>query len=87
MFRDGFRHHRAPLCRSCSSCSFAPMARAGFSVASMTDAEQDRNSGSGSSLPVAVLLVAGISTVIAVLVSAMSIYLHLKNYLKPSLQR
>jgi hypothetical protein len=49
--------------------------------------EEGSGSGSGSSLPLAVLLVAGISTFIAVIVSAMSIYLHLKNYLKPSLQR
>jgi hypothetical protein len=48
---------------------------------------EDTGSGSGSSLPLLVLLVAGISTFVAVLVSAMSIYLHLKNYLKPSLQR
>ena len=55
----------------------------------MTDIPPDEGSGSGSgsSLPLPVLLVAGISTLIAVLVSAMSIYLHLKNYLKPSLQR
>ncbi|KAL0959043.1 hypothetical protein HGRIS_014981 [Hohenbuehelia grisea] len=43
--------------------------------------------GSGSRLPTAVLAVAGISTVVAVLVSSMSIYLQLKNYRKPGLQR
>lgn len=49
--------------------------------------DQSKGSGSGSSLPVAVLTIAGISTLISVLVSAMSIYFHLKNYLNPHLQR
>ena len=53
----------------------------------LSDEGNGNGSGSGSSLPLLVLLVAGISTLVAVLVSAMSIYLHLKNYLKPSLQR
>ncbi|KAF9456225.1 organic solute transporter Ostalpha-domain-containing protein [Collybia nuda] len=44
-------------------------------------------SGAGSRLPTAVLVVSGVSTVVAVLVSAMSIYLQLKNYRKPILQR
>ena len=44
-------------------------------------------SGSGSSLPLPVLVVSGICTVFAVLVSGMSIFLHLKNYRKPLLQR
>ncbi|KAF8621266.1 hypothetical protein AX15_007926 [Amanita polypyramis BW_CC] len=44
-------------------------------------------SGSGSSLPVPVLVLAGVCTLVAVLVSAMSIYLQLKNYRKPLLQR
>ncbi|EMD32381.1 hypothetical protein CERSUDRAFT_88023 [Gelatoporia subvermispora B] len=43
--------------------------------------------GSGSALPFAALLLAGISTIIATGVSAMSIILHLKNYRKPMLQR
>ncbi|KAK0499557.1 DUF300 domain-containing protein [Armillaria luteobubalina] len=43
--------------------------------------------GAGSRLPTAVLAVAGVSTVVAVLVSAMSIYLQLKNYRRPVLQR
>lgn len=43
--------------------------------------------GSGSHLPAGVLILAGVSTVIAVVVSAFSIYLHLKNYRKPALQR
>ncbi|KAG7447667.1 DUF300-domain-containing protein [Guyanagaster necrorhizus] len=43
--------------------------------------------GAGSRLPTVVLVVAGVSTVIAVLVSAMSIYLQLKNYRRPVLQR
>ena len=44
-------------------------------------------SGAGSRLPAIVLIFAGVSTLVAVLVSAMSIYLQLKNYRKPSLQR
>ncbi|GLB40871.1 putative organic solute transporter Ostalpha [Lyophyllum shimeji] len=47
--------------------------------------EWDR--GAGSRLPTAVLLSAGISTLVAVVVSAISIYLQLKNYRKPILQR
>lgn len=43
--------------------------------------------GSGNRLPIAVLSVAGVSTFVAVLVSATSIYLQLKNYRKPALQR
>ncbi|KAL1724837.1 organic solute transporter subunit alpha/Transmembrane protein, partial [Schizophyllum commune] len=43
--------------------------------------------GSGSHLPAGVLILAGVSTVVAVVVSAFSIYLHLKNYRKPALQR
>ncbi|KAI5885470.1 DUF300-domain-containing protein, partial [Schizophyllum commune H4-8] len=43
--------------------------------------------GSGSHLPAGVLVLAGVSTVVAVVVSAFSIYLHLKNYRKPALQR
>ncbi|CCM05294.1 uncharacterized protein FIBRA_07508 [Fibroporia radiculosa] len=44
-------------------------------------------SGSGSSLPFPVLLLAGLATVTATVVSATSILLHLKNYRKPVLQR
>lgn len=44
-------------------------------------------SGAGSSLPLPVLVLSGSSTLVAVLVSAMSIYLQLKNYRKPILQR
>jgi hypothetical protein len=44
-------------------------------------------SGAGSSLPLSVLVLSGLSTLVAVLVSAMSIYLQLKNYRKPVLQR
>ncbi|PIL27092.1 transporter [Ganoderma sinense ZZ0214-1] len=43
--------------------------------------------GSGSSLPLPVLLVAGTCTAVATVVSAMSILMHLKNYRKPHLQR
>ncbi|KAI0777429.1 organic solute transporter Ostalpha-domain-containing protein [Trametes elegans] len=43
--------------------------------------------GSGSALPVPLLLVAGLCTLIATIVSAMSITMHLKNYRKPHLQR
>lgn len=44
-------------------------------------------SGSGSSLPTVVLLLSGISALVAVLVSTMSILLQLKSYRKPVLQR
>ncbi|KAF9223062.1 DUF300-domain-containing protein [Gyrodon lividus] len=43
--------------------------------------------GSGSRLPLPVLLLAGISTVVAVVVSGLSIWLQLRNYRKPLLQR
>ncbi|KAI0055706.1 DUF300-domain-containing protein [Artomyces pyxidatus] len=43
--------------------------------------------GSGSALNPAILIVAGTATVVATFISAMSIYLHLKNYRKPMLQR
>ncbi|EGN94566.1 hypothetical protein SERLA73DRAFT_114846, partial [Serpula lacrymans var. lacrymans S7.3] len=43
--------------------------------------------GAGSSLPYPVLLLSGISTFIAVVVSGISIYLHLMNYRKPLQQR
>ncbi|KAI0699764.1 organic solute transporter subunit alpha/Transmembrane protein [Cerioporus squamosus] len=43
--------------------------------------------GSGSALPFPILLVAGLCTTIATLVSAVSIIMHLKNYRKPHLQR
>ena len=44
-------------------------------------------SGSGSSLPLPILLTAGLCTIVATFVSAMSILMHLKNYRKPHLQR
>lgn len=44
-------------------------------------------SGAGSRLPTPLLVVAGVSALVAVLVSTMSITLHLRNYRKPSLQR
>lgn len=44
-------------------------------------------SGSGSSLPLPVLITSGVATLVASVVSALSIYLHLKNYRKPILQR
>jgi len=44
-------------------------------------------SGSGSSLPWPLLLASGLATLVATVVSATSIYLHLKNYRKPILQR
>ncbi|KAJ7018280.1 DUF300 domain-containing protein [Mycena alexandri] len=43
--------------------------------------------GAGSSLPTPVLTVAGIFTLVAVVVSGMSIHLQLRNYRKPALQR
>ncbi len=47
----------------------------------------DVGSGSGSRLPTAVLVLAGVSTFVAVSVSTLSIVLQLKNYRKPVLQR
>ncbi|KAH8809549.1 DUF300 domain-containing protein [Flagelloscypha sp. PMI_526] len=52
-----------------------------------TNADEDLGSGSGSSLPIAVLTLAGLSTLVATVLSTGSIYLHLKNYRKPMLQR
>ncbi|KAJ7176913.1 DUF300 domain-containing protein [Mycena filopes] len=43
--------------------------------------------GAGSSLPTPVLTVAGLFTLVAVVVSGMSIHLQLRNYRKPALQR
>lgn len=43
--------------------------------------------GAGSQLPGTVLWLSGASTVVAVLVSAGSIWMQLKNYRKPLLQR
>ncbi|KIK63485.1 hypothetical protein GYMLUDRAFT_57673 [Collybiopsis luxurians FD-317 M1] len=43
--------------------------------------------GAGSRLPLAVLILAGLSTLFAVVISATSIFLQLKNYRKPYLQR
>ena len=45
------------------------------------------DSGAGSRLPTVVLTLAGVSTVVAVFVSMMSIMLQLRNYRKPALQR
>ncbi|PFH47496.1 hypothetical protein AMATHDRAFT_151933 [Amanita thiersii Skay4041] len=47
----------------------------------------DSGSGSGSRLPSPVLVLSGVSTLVAVLLSAVSIYLQLKSYRKPLLQR
>ncbi|KIM43826.1 hypothetical protein M413DRAFT_389384 [Hebeloma cylindrosporum] len=44
-------------------------------------------SGTGSRLPTPVLTVSGVCTIVAVLVSMMSIHLHLRNYRNPALQR
>ncbi|KAI5982405.1 DUF300-domain-containing protein [Pisolithus albus] len=43
--------------------------------------------GAGSGLPLPVLLIAGASTLVAVVVSGLSIWLQLRNYRKPPLQR
>lgn len=43
--------------------------------------------GSGSSLDPVILLCAGVATLVATAVTATSIWLHLKNYRKPVLQR
>ncbi|KAI0266441.1 organic solute transporter Ostalpha-domain-containing protein [Gloeopeniophorella convolvens] len=50
-------------------------------------AYNENGSGSGSALSPALLWVAGFATVVATLVSAMSILMHLRNYRKPMLQR
>lgn len=49
--------------------------------------KDDHGSGAGSALNPILLTFAGLSTLVATAVSAMSIYLHLKNYRKPHLQR
>jgi hypothetical protein len=43
--------------------------------------------GAGSSLPTPVLLISGLATLVAVVVSGMSVHLQLRNYRKPALQR
>jgi hypothetical protein len=48
---------------------------------------EDHGPGAGSALNPILLAFAGVSTLVATVVSAMSIYLHLKNYRKPYLQR
>lgn len=47
----------------------------------------DIGSGAGNHLPTPALVISGVSTLIAVVVSVWSIFLHLKNYRKPVLQR
>ncbi|KAG2080308.1 organic solute transporter Ostalpha-domain-containing protein [Suillus cothurnatus] len=49
--------------------------------------DEDHGRGAGSGLPLPVLLLAGISTLVAVAVSGLSIWLQLRNYRKPLLQR
>ncbi|TFK47287.1 hypothetical protein OE88DRAFT_1665984 [Heliocybe sulcata] len=51
------------------------------------DKDTDLGSGSGSSLSPVLLTVSGISTLVATVISVMSITLQLKNYRKPILQR
>lgn len=41
----------------------------------------------GSGLPATIAVVVAVSTIVAVVVSGWSIYLQLKNYRKPALQR
>ena len=53
----------------------------------MVDMDSDTSGGAGSALPAPVLILAGLSTAFATIVSATSIYLQLKNYRKPLLQR
>lgn len=52
-----------------------------------TTIKPDHGPGAGSALNPILLAFAGVSTFVATVVSAMSIYLHLKNYRKPYLQR
>jgi hypothetical protein len=47
----------------------------------------NNGTGSGSALDPAILRVAVVATFVATLVSSTSIFLHLKNYRKPMLQR
>jgi hypothetical protein len=47
----------------------------------------NNGTGSGSALDPAILCVAVVATIVATVVSATSISLHLKNYRKPMLQR
>jgi len=47
----------------------------------------DNGTGSGSALDPTILRVAAAATIVATLVSATSIFMHLKNYRKPILQR
>lgn len=49
--------------------------------------EDESSPGSGSSLPSTILILAGLSTGFSVAVSIVSVHSHLKNYLKPALQR
>lgn len=49
--------------------------------------DRKHGSGSGSSLPTILLTFAAACTLVAVVVSAMSVFMHLKNYRKPVLQR
>jgi hypothetical protein len=53
----------------------------------LTSSDLGLGHGSGSRLPLPVLEVAGISTIVAVIVSGISIWLQLRNYRKPLLQR
>ncbi len=47
----------------------------------------NNGTGSGSALDPTILRVAAAATIVATLVSATSIFMHLKNYRKPILQR
>ena len=53
----------------------------------MSEADGTLGGGSGNALPAPVLVFSGICTAVAVFISSMSIFLHLKNYRKPTLQR
>ena len=53
----------------------------------MSEADDTLGGGSGNALPAPVLVFSGVCTAVAVFISFMSIYLHLKNYRKPHLQR
>jgi len=51
------------------------------------DSTPDRGSGSGSALNPAILITAGISALVATVLATFSIWLQLKNYRRPILQR
>lgn len=78
---------RRAACSSASSpTTIMPMGMASSGLIA-TGILPNMGHGSGSALPLPILLVAGVCTAVATIVSAVSITMHLKNYRKPHLQR